>query len=182
MDARSSSALVRRHLVGAGVIAAMWWVAFHQHERIPILTYVNLGIHEAGHFLTYSLPEMTMMMMGSIAQVAVPLCLGAYFLLLRSDWLGAALCLAWASTSATEVSLYVADAPYQELELIGGRHDWAFILGPEGYDAIDRAAWLAQTIREGALIAVVVALALCLAGAARGPVRERPVAAQAVPA
>jgi hypothetical protein len=179
MDARSSSALVRRHLVGAGVIAVMWWVAFHHHDRIPILTYVNLGIHEAGHFLAYSLSQLTMTMMGSIAQVAVPLLLGVYFILVRDDWMAAALCLAWGATSATEVAIYVADAPYQELPLIGGQHDWAYILGPEGYDAMDRAASLAQSIREGALIGLVVALALCIAGATRGPVRERAAAAAA---
>ena len=42
-----------RWLAGLAPIGAMWWVAFEQHDRIPVLTYVNLGIHELGHMLTY---------------------------------------------------------------------------------------------------------------------------------
>jgi hypothetical protein len=172
MDARSSSALLRRHLVGAAVIGVMWWLAFHGHERIPILAHVNFGIHEAGHFLSHGLSDLAMMMMGSIAQVAVPLVFAGYFLLVRGDWMAAALCIAWAATSAVEVAIYVADAPYEELELIGGQHDWAYVLGPEGYDAIDQAGPLAQSIRDGARIGIVAAMTLCLAGAARGPIRR----------
>ena len=60
-----------RWLAALAAIGAMWWVAFEHHERIPILTYLNLGIHQGGHMLTYSASELTNSLAGSIAQVLV---------------------------------------------------------------------------------------------------------------
>ena len=80
-----------RWLVGLAAIGAMWWIAFEQSEQIPVLTYVNLGIHQAGHMFTYSASELTTAMAGSIAQVAIPLLIALYFFL-RGDWVGAGVC------------------------------------------------------------------------------------------
>ena len=163
-----------RWLVGLAAIGAMWWVAFEQNERIPVLTYVNLGLHEAGHMFTYSASELTSAMAGSIAQVAIPLLAALYFFFRRNDWVGAGVCLVWAATSAAEVSLFVADAPTQKLELLGDdKHDWAFILGPEGYGAMHRSAELASQIRDVASVAAIVGFALCVAACVRGG-RRRP--------
>lgn len=146
----------------------MGWFAFDKGERVPGLTWVNLGIHEFGHLATYGFSDLTTAMMGSIAQVGVPLALAVYFLVFRGDWLAAGVCLAWAATSALEVSVYVADAPTQDLPLLGGgRHDWAFILGPDGYGALDRARPIADTIRDGASVAIYAGFALCVAAASR---------------
>ncbi len=159
-------------LAGFAAIGAMWWFAFEHDERIPALTYVNLGIHELGHMLTYASSDLFNTMMGSIAQVAVPLLLAVNFFF-RRDWVGAGVCLAWAATSALEVAVYVADAPTQKLDLIGDGHDWAFILGPEGYDAMEKSESLAHTIRDGASVAMVAALSLCIAAPFRGIGRSR---------
>jgi len=168
MGVRSSTGSPARWLAGLALIGAMSWVAFEQHDRIPVLTYVNLGIHEAGHMLTYSWSDVRTAMMGSIAQVAIPLLLAVYFFVRRGDWVGAAVCLVWASTSAIEVAAYVADAPKQKLELIGDTHDWAFILGPEGYDAMDRSGPLADTIRDAAAFGLIAGFVLCLTAPLRG--------------
>ncbi len=32
-----------------------------------------------------------------------------------------------------DVSIYIADAPFQRLPLIGGSHDWAYLLGPAAF-------------------------------------------------
>ena len=157
-----------RWLAGLAAIAALWWIGFEQDERVPVLTYVNLGIHEAGHMFTYSSSELFIVLMGSIAQVAVPVLLALYFFVFRGDWIAAGLCLVWGATSALEVALYVADAPTQDLELIGGKHDWAFILGPEGYNAMEKSASIADTIRDGASVAVIAGFALCVAAPLRG--------------
>jgi hypothetical protein len=154
--------------VGLLLIGAMWLIAFENDARIPILTYVNLGVHELGHFLTYPFSDLVTALMGSVAQVGVPLGLAGYFLFIRGDWTAAGLCLGWAATSAIEVEIYVADAPTRELQLIGGSHDWAFILGPDGYDAIEKAPSLAHSIRTGAWFALVAGCALCLTSALRG--------------
>lgn len=168
MGAGSDSRSPARWIAGLAAIGAMWWIAFEQHDRIPILTYVNFGIHELGHYLTYASSDLFTALMGSIAQVAVPLLLAAYFFLFRSDWVGAGLCLVWGATSALEVAAYVADAPTQKLQLIGGTHDWAFILGPEGYDALGKSASLADTIRDGATAGLIAGFLLCLASGLRG--------------
>jgi hypothetical protein len=160
-------------MAGAAAVAAMWWIAFEHGDRVPVLAYVNLGIHEFGHFVTYAFPDLFTALMGSVAQLAVPVALAVYFFLFRDDWLAAGLCLAWGATSGLEVATYVADAPVEELQLIGGSHDWAFILGPEGYDAIEKAGPLADRIRGVASLAIFAALALCLAGPLRGASRRR---------
>jgi hypothetical protein len=161
-----------RWLVGLAAIGAMWWIAFEQSERIPGLTYVNLALHQAGHMVTYSAPELTTAMAGSIAQVAIPLLIVVYFFR-RSDWVGAGVALVWAATSAAEVGLFVADAPAQKLELLGDEeHDWAFILGPEGYDAMNRSAEIASQIRDVASVAAIVGFALCVAAFVRGGKRR----------
>jgi len=119
-----------KYALGAGVCLLFGWIAFVRSAQVPLLSLVDLGFHELGHLVTRPLPEVVMLMAGSGAQIAVPIGLAAYFLFFRKDRLGVALCLAWAATSAKDVAVYVADAPYQALPLIGGEHDWAAILGP----------------------------------------------------
>jgi hypothetical protein len=167
MGAGASPGSPARWLAGVAAVVVMWWIGFESDGRIPIVTYVNLGIHEFGHFVTYVFSDLVTALMGSIAQVAVPGALAGYFLFVRGDWVAAGICLAWGATSALEVAVYVEDAPKRELELIGGTHDWAFILGPDGYDAIERARPLAETIRQGAAAALFSGLALCVASAFR---------------
>jgi hypothetical protein len=124
-----------------------------------VLALVNLGFHELGHLLTYPFPDLVTALMGSVAQVLVPFSLAGYFYWRSRDLLGAALCMAWSAASAQEVSVYIADAPYQRLQLIGGEHDWAFIL--ERMGALNASHTLAMSV-------LVVAWALGLAGIAVG--------------
>src|SRR5687768_8312103 len=124
MGARSSMGSPTRWIAGLVVIGALWLVAFQHHNRIPGLTYVNLGLHEFGHMVTYSASDLINALMGSIAQVAIPLLIALWLFIRRGDWVAAGVCLAWAATSALEVAIYVADAPTQKLELIGDSHDW----------------------------------------------------------
>jgi hypothetical protein len=127
--------------------AGIWCLAmagfFVAGRQVPLLALVDLGFHELGHFVTYVLPwDLVTAAMGSATQIAVPLGLAAYFLVRRSERLSAAVCLAWTATSAWGVHVYVADAPYERLELIGGDHDWAFILFE-----LDRMSWAAPLAR-----------------------------------
>src|SRR5262249_3847651 len=115
------------------------WYPFLRHSSVPFLWYVDLGFHELGHMLTMWAPRLIYFAMGSVAQVAVPLGLAAYFLGIRRDRVGGGLCMAWAGTSAANVAVYVADAPYQQLPLIGGIHDWAYILGPQHLNKLGAA-------------------------------------------
>ena len=148
-------------VVGILVCLLFGWVAFVRGSGVPLLGLVDLGFHELGHLLTYPFPEVVTAMMGSIAQVAVPLGVALYFLFLRREQLGAALCLAWAATSAQNVSVYIADAPSQMLPLLGdGEHDWAFVLGR--FDAIDSAAAIAAFVNGFGMVLLFAGFALCV--------------------
>ncbi|HEX5616661.1 MAG TPA: hypothetical protein VFZ83_16030 [Acidimicrobiia bacterium] len=167
-------------------LAALWcavlgWYAFVRSTRVPLLGWVDLGFHELGHLIMYVVPisQLLTAAMGSAFQVAVPLGLATYFAWWRRDALAGAVCLAWAATSMQDASVYIADAPYEALQLIGGEHDWAFVLGAEGLDRLDDAAAIARTVRGFGVVALVVAAGLIAYGAwcavsdrtrARGPV------------
>ncbi|MGH8978344.1 MAG: hypothetical protein ACRDV7_09750, partial [Acidimicrobiia bacterium] len=104
--------------------------------RVPLLSLADLGFHELGHLVMYVVPinQILTAAMGSIMQISVPLGLAAYFGWYRRDAIALVACLAWASTNFQDVSVYMADAPYERLQLIGGEHDWAFVLGSDGLD------------------------------------------------
>lgn len=151
----------------------MWVLAFGQDDKIPGLTYVNVGLHQLGHMLTYANSDVTSGLAGSIAQVAIPLMVAIYFFLRRGDWVLAGVFLAWAATSALEVSLYVADAPKPTMEVLGDdKNDWTLILGPKGYDVMEKAPSLADTIHNGAVVAAGIAFLICLAAPLAGRRRQ----------
>ncbi len=120
------------HLAGGGVAVAMLIIAFGAGRRVPLLGYADLGFHELGHLVTALLGTTISFLMGSGTQVLVPLGLAAYFWLKRRDLLATGLMLVWGATSLQDASVYIADAPYQRLPLIGGHHDWAYLLGHWG--------------------------------------------------
>ena len=162
-----------RWLVGLVLIGAMWVLAFGQDDKVPGLTYVNVGLHQLGHMLTYANSDLTNALAGPILQVAIPALLAVYFFLRRGDWVLAGVFLVWAATSALEVSLYVADAPKPTLELLGDdTNDWALILGPNGYDVMEKAPSLADKIHNGAAIAAGIGFLICLAAPLAGRRRQ----------
>jgi hypothetical protein len=150
-----------RYAVGGLVCLVFGWFAFVRGTGVPLLGLVDLGFHELGHLVTYPFPDMVTAMMGSVAQVAVPLGIALYFLLIRREPLGGALCLAWAATSAGSVSTYIADAPRQSLPLLGeGIHDWAFVLGR--LHALDRASAIAVSVKAFGLVLLFAGFAICV--------------------
>ncbi|HUR49005.1 MAG TPA: hypothetical protein VMY88_05670 [Acidimicrobiales bacterium] len=145
---------------GAAWCVLLGWF-FVSGRQVPLLSLVDLGFHELGHLLTYPLPwELVTAAMGSVTQVAVPLGLAGYFLFLRGEPVSAGVCLAWTATSAWGVHAYIADAPNEQLPLIGGDHDWAFIL--HELDQMGAAANLARVVWLFGLICLAAGLALCL--------------------
>lgn len=125
MEVRSHT----RAIIASVVILAGLGIAFAAGRRIPILGLVDLGFHELGHLLARPLGIVPHFLAGSTTQVLVPLGLGAYFWLSQRDEIASGLMLGWAATAAQDASVYIADAPFQRLQLIGGHHDWAFLLG-----------------------------------------------------
>ncbi len=152
-----------RYALGAAAALAVGVVAFGFQQPVPAFDLFDLGMHELGHLLAGLMPAMFMFLAGSVLQVAVPLGLAAYFRFRRKEWASAGFCLAWAGTSARDVAVYVADAPVQALPLIGGgTHDWAYLLGPQGFDSIGRAAGIARFIEVLGLLMVIGGVVVCL--------------------
>ena len=118
----------RRTLLAGLVVVALMIRAFVFDLHIPLLSYVDLGFHELGHMLAIPLGTVVHFLAGSFTQIAVPLGLAVYFWIKVEDRAAAALMLGWAATSAQNTSVYVADAPTRALPLIGGTHDWWFLL------------------------------------------------------
>jgi hypothetical protein len=138
--------------------AAVWVIAGGQTAFL--LSYVDIGFHELGHLVFSWVPGLFPAFAGSLVQVAVPIGLAVYFLVRRESY-GSGLMFAWAATSAANVSVYAADAPFQQLSLLGnGRHDWAWILGSLGH--LDWAGPIAAGIRVFAVVLALVGLAVSL--------------------
>ena len=176
--------------LGMVVCLVFGWFAFVRGARVPLLGLVDLGFHELGHMVAMWMPRAAYVMAGSSAQIAVPVGIAAYFFLQRDRFAGA-LCLAWAATSAQDVSVYIADAPYQRLELIGGEHDWAFLLG-EHWHALDRASLVAACVKGLGAVLLFAGFSVCVwllvmgeGGAALGsagvPLIDRPVPDDSLP-
>jgi hypothetical protein len=153
---QASKAKVRPKDVSVAVALAIFALTLIRDVRVPLLGWVDLGFHELGHLLTYVFPDLVTAAAGSIFQVLVPVGLAGYFLLIQNDRAGSALCLGWAATSTADAARYVADAPYERLELIGGEHDWAFV-----FDSLGHMEWADE-------VALVIRIAswLMLLGAA----------------
>jgi hypothetical protein len=154
--------------IGCALAALAFTVA--ADVRVPILAYVDLGFHELGHFLTYWLPDLLTAMAGSFLQVAVPSGLAAYFYFWQSDRAASGLCLGWAATAAADAARYIADAPYERLPLLGGDHDWAFVLSET--NLIHRAALFATLVRIAAWVMVLGGAALLAAPYVRAWLRD----------
>jgi hypothetical protein len=150
-------------LAGITACLTLGYFAFVKGTRVPLLGGVDLGFHELGHLLTYVFPDVITASMGSITQIAVPVGLAIYFMWARKDRVAGGVCLAWASTSAQDASIYIADAPYQALQLIGGEHDWAFVLGPEHFNILDRADTVAAVVKGSGFVMLLAGIAICAA-------------------
>jgi hypothetical protein len=118
---------------------------------------ILLPIHEAGHVFLMPFGEFMMILGGSLFQVALPLAIGAAFLLRQRDAFGAAMCLWWAGASLVDLAPYIWDSLVPQLTLLGGYtgedgpHDWIYLLGRLG--ALSRAhSWGVAAHHLGTLI------------------------------
>ena len=167
-------------LPAAGLVAGgvLTWIGVARAARVPVLSLVDLGFHELGHLVGAPFSDVATAMAGSIAQVVVPLMLAVYFLLAQRDWTGMGLCLVWAGTSTRSVALYIADAPHRLLPLIGGDHDWAFILGRTG--RLDQAGAIAGDVTTVATVLAIVGVLACAWAVVDARLSIQPVAGTAV--
>ena len=127
---------------------------------VPILDDTNLIFHEAGHVLFSLFGELLYTAGGSIFQILLPLLLMLPFLR-KSDFFSANIMLWWAGENMIGVGRYIADARAQQLELLGGEHDWALILSrwpsKMRYDVL-----IGEIVRDVGITLMFLAIGFCV--------------------
>lgn len=150
-------------VVSAGAVVLIGVLSATTGALVPLLWLVDFGIHEFGHLIMGWAPWTVAAFAGSFAQVAAPAGLAAYFAFGRRELWAAAPLLAWAGDSLRSVAVYIADAPYQRLDLWGGEgalHDWAQLLQGKPMMYAGTIAWLANAV---GWLAIAAALAVAVA-------------------
>jgi hypothetical protein len=127
-------------------LAWLAWSAFrNEYGYIPLLSDIDLAIHEFGHmlFMPFGIQFLgnTMMILGgSLTQVTFPLLFFGYFVRKQDDGrprdlFAAMVCLWWSGINLLSVAIYCADSRAGQLMLIDGStgqesdgHDWNNLL------------------------------------------------------
>ena len=94
---------------------------------IPLLSDIDLAIHEFGHmlFMPFGMQifgETGVIMGGSLMQIALPLIFTGYFAFSKKhrDLHAATVCFWWAAVNVADVAIYAHDARARQLMLISG--------------------------------------------------------------
>ena len=106
-----------------------------EYGQVPLLSGINVAVHEFGHYLFLPFGEMMNILGGSLFQVIFPLVFLWYFLYGKEqhrDKHAAMVCLWWCSINILSVAIYAADARAGQLMLLSGAtgeddpegHDW----------------------------------------------------------
>ena len=122
---------------GAGIA----WLCFYAPFLIYALTnrsgflfldYVNLIIHEGGHFFFSWFGHTIMILGGTLGELLVPLLCGVYFFWHR-EVTGFAFCSFWFFENFPYIGTYMADARANGLPLVGSEvSDWLILFGQWG--------------------------------------------------
>ncbi len=99
--------------------------------QYTLLDNIDLIIHESGHFFFGFFGDFIQMAGGTIMQIIFPLFLAWYFY--RNGYrTGVQIFIFWLGQNLINISVYSADANKMKLKLIGGRHDWLYLLNKLG--------------------------------------------------
>jgi hypothetical protein len=178
-------------LAFAAVLACLAWIAFRDElGYVPLLSDIDLAIHEFGHmlFMPFGIQFLgsTMVILGgSLTQVAFPLIFFGYFWRKqdgqRRDLFAAMVCLWWSGINLLSVAIYCADSRAGQLMLLDGStgqesdgHDWNNLLTRWGLLEHDTA--IARWMRAIAWLVCVASIIVAVWSALQQP-REQPVEA-----
>lgn len=112
-------------------LLAWWgWYLYHhwQTSNESVTHAIILPIHETGHIIFMAFGDYLHAAGGSIFQILFPGIFVVYFYI-KKDKHAATIPLWFMGVSAVDLVSYIKDAPYGEVELIGGEHDWSYLLG-----------------------------------------------------
>jgi hypothetical protein len=173
--------------------AALALLAFHAFRDelgyIPLLSDIDLAIHEFGHmlFMPFGIQFLgnTMMILGgSLTQVAFPLVFVGYFLQKgedgrRRDLFAAMVCLWWSGINLLSVAIYCADSRAGQLMLLNGltgqesdAHDWNNLLTRWGL--LQHDIGIARGMRAVAFVVCTASIVVAVWSALQQP-REKSV-------
>jgi hypothetical protein len=191
IDSADSPRTLQRYarLALAAVLALLAWSAFrNEYGYVPLLSDIDLAIHEFGHmlFMPFGIQFLgnTMMILGgSLTQVAFPLIFFGYFLRKhvdapRRDVFAAMVCLWWSGINLLSVAIYCADSRAGQLMLIDGStgqesdgHDWNNLLTRWGL--LEHDTVIARGMRAIAWLICVGSILVAVWSALQLP-REQP--------
>ena len=161
-----------------GLLAWLAWGAFRDElGYVPLLSEIDLAIHEFGHmlFMPFGIQFLgsTMMILGgSLTQVAFPLLFFGYFLRKREDGrrrdvFAAMVCLWWSAINLLDVAIYCADSRAGELMLLDGLtgkesdgHDWNNLLTRWGL--LEHDTVIARWMRAISALVCVASIAIAV--------------------
>ena len=169
----------------AAVLALLAWSAFrNEYGYVPLLSDIDLAIHEFGHmlFMPFGIQFLgnTMMILGgSLTQVAFPLVFFGYFMRKqgdgrRRDLFAAMVCLWWSGINLLSVAIYCADSRAGQLMLIDGStgqesdgHDWNNLLTRWGL--LEHDTVIARWMRAIAWLVCVASIVVAIWSALQSP-------------
>ena len=143
----------KRHMVG-GVLAIATLYMVATAEQWHFLDNVNLPVHETGHLVFAWGGEVLTALGGTLFQLIVP-ALFAFSFHRRGDPAGTGAGIWWVGQNCLYIARYFADAPVQDLPLVGGgEHDWAFLLAE--WNLLHRADAIAKAVRLAGVVGMAV--------------------------
>jgi hypothetical protein len=148
--------------LGAAVLSMLAWTIIGRGLNaesggvlLTLLDGANLIFHEAGHMMFLPFGEFLHSLGGSLTQVIIPALCAAHFF--RQQQIASAyVATFWTGQSVTNVAIYVADAKPMDLPLIGGDHDWNYLLGR--LDLLDQGVSLGRVIFVVGVVVILLAI------------------------
>jgi hypothetical protein len=117
-------------------VAGIGWLVFYtlfllyalaDRTGFLIIDYVNLMVHEGGHFFFSWFGHTIMILGGTLGELLVPLLCAAYFWWKR-ETIAVAFCSFWFFENFLYIGTYMADARTSALPLVGSEEsDWTIL-------------------------------------------------------